>query len=420
MNCRFLLLILVLAYIDAPGQPSGRVKAGRLDLTTWDTSQEPVISLDGEWEFYWNQLLLSHELKNNPKTFAQLSIPWNEQVINGQYLPKDGAATYALTIFIPPMDSVSFAVPAVFNSYAFFVNDQLICSSGKVSTTAKEMVPQWRPRTVTVTDPGDTLRVIFQIANFQHTRGGCAELMRIGDSDYMQELDSRYRTSGMALIALFSLSGVIGLVIFFLVRSRGFLFLALLSGAYTIRFLFSDLYFYYGLGVNIDWEWAARTEYVTIPLIVLTGSLFIWSLYPQEFKKWVLYFFVVTDVLLIIAAVAVPSEMLSPLVIVLQVIGLALVLYAIYVILKALIFPRTGAWVSALGTGVFVLVAFYNIYAFITLIDLNRTIIHFGYALALILNVLSLLYRTPMRLRSEAEDMLRFSDLYGEAGNLKL
>jgi hypothetical protein len=110
--------------------------------------------------------------------------------------------------------------------------------------------------------------------------------------------------------------------------------------------------------------------------------------------------------------------MLSPLLLVLQVMGLALVLYTIFVIMKALIFPRTGAWVSALGTGVFALVGFYNIYAFITLIDLDRTIIHSGYALALILNVASLMYRTPLRLRTEEQDMLRFSDFYKESAKI--
>jgi hypothetical protein len=67
---------------------------------------------------------------------------------------------------------------------------------------------------------------------------------------------------------------------------------------------------------------------------------------------------------------------------------------------------------------VFTLVGFYNVYAFIAVTDLNRIVIHIGYALALLLNVASLLYRTPMRLRSEEHDILRFNDLYKDQVNI--
>jgi hypothetical protein len=386
-----------------------------LDLRTWNSSENPVISLDGEWEFYWNRLLLSKDIENNGATsFAQLSIPWNEQLIDGKSLPKDGYATYHLRILLPAIDSVSFAVPAVFNSYAFWVNDELICASGKVSTSAAEMIPQWRPRTVSVAVPGDTLHVIFQISNFQQTRGGCAELMRIGTTSYLEAMDSAYHTSGFVLILLFFITSAGGFIVYFIMRSPGFLLLALLSLAYTIRFLFSDLYFYYDFGIDMDWEWAAKIEYSTIPLIVLFGSLFIATIYPQEFKRRILYFFVAINGLLILVTILAPSSLFSPLLVVLQVIGLSLLVYTIYAIIKALIFQRKGAVVSALATGVFVLVGFYNIYAFITLTDLDRTVIHGGYAVALILNVISLLYRTPVRLRSEEQEMLRFSDFYSD------
>jgi hypothetical protein len=410
------LLLILLISPNIWGQDFGPVKEGVLNLTAWNSQEYPVISLDGEWAFYWNKLLLSKDLKNNPATtFAQLSIPWNEQPIEGNYLPKDGCATYVLNILLPSItDSVAFAVPAVFNSYAFWVNGELICSSGKVGTNAAETIPGWRPRTVSIANSSDTLEVIFQIANFQQTRGGCAELMRIGDTHYLEGLDSVYHKSGTVLIILFLITGVAGLIFYFIERSSGFLFLGLLSLAYTIRFLFSDLYFYYDFGIDISWEWAAKIEYATIPLIILCASYFIATIYPQEFKRAILYVFVILNALLIVITVLSPSSLFSPLLVVLQITGLLLVLYTMYAIIRALIFQRKGAWVSALGTGVFTLVGFYNIYAFITLTDLNRTVIHSGYAIALILNVISLLYRTPMRLRSEEQDMLHFSDFYND------
>lgn len=420
MNARLAFSFLLLLSQQVFSHDFDPAKQGMIDLRSWNTNDHPMISLDGEWQFYWNRLLLYSALKKERPSFAQLSIPWNEQLIDGKYLPNNGCATYALKILMPPMDSVAFAVPAVFNSYAFYVNDKLICSSGKVGTSAAEMVPQWRPRTVSIAAPGDTLQVIFQIANFQETRGGCSERMQIGTTSYLVGMDSAYHTSGFALIILFLITTAVGFIIYFLVRSSGFLFLALLAFAYVIRFLFSDLYFYYDFGIDVNWAWAARIEYITIPLIVLFASLFMATIYPREFKRAILYVFVILNLSLILVIIFSPFSIFSTLLLILQVVGLALVLYTIYAILRALTFQRKGAWVSALSTGVFALVAFYNIYAFITATDLNRTIIHSGYALALILNVISLQYRTPVRLRSEEQDILRFSDLYNEGGSIRI
>lgn len=414
------LLCTAMACLHAWSQDFGPVKGGQLDLRKWDPKAQPVIWLDGEWEFYWRKLLTSKDLQGDQdKTFAQLSVPWNEQEIGGERLPKNGYATYALKILMPAnMSSVSFAVPAVFNCYAFWVNDKLVCSSGKVGTKAEEVIPRWNPQTVTVRNPGDTLRVTFQISNFQHTRGGCAEILRIGDTDHLTGMASAFHNSGIALIIFFGVVSVGGLIIFFIVRPISFLYLALLSTAYTVRFIFSDLYFYNDFGIDPSWEVAAKIEYLTIPLIVLFGALFIASIYPQEFKRVLLYFFVTLNALLTGVVIFASSSMFSPLLLVLQIIALTFIAYVMYAIVRALIFQRAGAWVSVLGLIVFTLVGFYNVYAFITVTDLNRIVIHIGYALALLLNVASLLYRTPMRLRSEEHDILRFNDLYKDQVNI--
>ena len=418
MALRLVVFYVLIACPYIWGQDLELVRNGALDLREWDQEKHPVISLDGDWEFYWNSLLLSRDLPNqNNKSYAQLSRPWNEQLIGGQQLAQDGYATYSLKIFLPEnLNSVSFAVPAVFNCYAFWINDRLICSSGKVGKSAQEMIPQWRPQTVSITSPADTLQVIFQISNFQHTRGGCAEVMRIGNTEYLTGMSSAFHTSGIALIIFFGITAAGGLIVFFIFRPNSFLFLSLLAMAFTLRFIFSDLYFYYDFGLLPSWEVAAKIEYLTISLIVISSALFISSIYPKEFRRTRLYFFIVTNALLAVVIIFSSSSIFSPLLTVLQVLALTFTMFVIYVLVKALIFQRAGAWVSVLGVTVFALVGFYNVYAFINVADLNRIVIHSGYALALLLNVVSLVYRTPMRIHSEEHDTLHFSDFYKDQG----
>ncbi|MBX2913981.1 MAG: hypothetical protein KF856_01785 [Cyclobacteriaceae bacterium] len=409
----FFLLIPIYYFSSAAALPV--VSKGELDLTTWNTQQLPAISLAGEWRFYWQALLTFNQLDSEPYALAQLTIPWNEQKIDGKALPKNGYATYALKIKLPPTtQEVAFVVPAVFNSYAFWVNDKLICSSGQPGRNEAETTPKWKPQTVRVPVNSPNMVVLFQIANFQNTRGGCAEVMRIGDAAYLTRLSTIYYTTGKALVVFCALLFVAGIAVYYLTEAKGYLHLAFLGFAYMLRFLFSDLYLASDFEINLPWLVAAKIEYATVPLIVFAAATFVSGIYPKEFKRAARIFFQASSFFALLGIILVPSAALTPMLLLLQVLGLSLAAYSAISIFRAIVINRTGAWVTALSMGVLIAVASYNVYTFIMVIDLNRTFIHIGYACALGLSAFSLMYRTPVRLKQEDSEMLRYEDLYGK------
>lgn len=54
-----------------------QVRKGVMDLSTWNPAVDKRIKLDGEWEFYWNQLLTSGDFKavNPPKPMIWMTVP---------------------------------------------------------------------------------------------------------------------------------------------------------------------------------------------------------------------------------------------------------------------------------------------------------------------------------------------------------
>lgn len=81
-------------------------KKGILDLRNWDFEKDGIVSLNGEWEFFWNHLL-------KPEYFASKTIPpltgyfdfpgiWNNYVIQNKKTRKlisgKGYATFVLII----------------------------------------------------------------------------------------------------------------------------------------------------------------------------------------------------------------------------------------------------------------------------------------------------------------------------------
>ena len=53
----FLLLFGLLQATDNKGRELEQSQPGVLDLTDWNFAADQVVPLDGQWEFYWNQIL---------------------------------------------------------------------------------------------------------------------------------------------------------------------------------------------------------------------------------------------------------------------------------------------------------------------------------------------------------------------------
>lgn len=411
------LSIFVLVGFSASGQIREEVVAGKLDLRNWDTGKQPIISLEGEWIFQWERLLNWGELVKEKKSFAKFSTPWNEQYINGEKLSKNGYATYAAEVILPiKMNEISIHVPAFFNSYALWINDVLICSNGTVGISNMEEVPEWKPQSVSVNLQSNIVHIVLHISNFQDTRGGATQAIKISEGTKIINADVRDNVTGSIMFLIFCAVGLLGIIVYYISRQRNILYFSLVSIAFAIRFLFSDMYLYYDIiPFAIPWNIAVRIEYATVPFVVAWSALFVSGKYPIEFKKSIRMFFILTSALFIFLTAVVGFKFISQLLLFIQVTTLAFLVYTIVAIVNAMIDGRVGAWTSAVGLGICVLVGFYNIAILLSGGEINRLIIYGGYAAALILNALSLLYRTEDQIANETRNKLSYSDFYSDS-----
>lgn len=417
---RITFAILLIAAFGGHAQNADPVVKGKLDLRTWKAEQG-IVSLEGEWLFTWNALLQWDEIDPRKAALISFSRPWNEQLVNKAELPGTGFATYAAQILLPSWaDSLALEVPAVYNAHELWVNDNLVCANGKVGTSETEMTPEWRPLTVKLKDIGDTLRIVFHVSNFHTSRGGPASAMRLGTIDELMNATDAYKLSARSLIIFFVALALLFFIFF--VLSPNHIMLLYFSGlalTFGIRFLFSDYYPYYDFGIRLPWLLAARIEYISVPLMTTLGILFICSIYPLDFNRRVRVAFLVINLILIFFICLAPPSILSELLLLIQICTFAFLIYVIFAVSRALIYERPGAWLTAVGIVIFALAGIYNLFAIFYFMELNRIIIHSAYTLAMIMNALSLLYRTPIRIRQEEQNILRYSDLYNPENEFK-
>src|ERR1041384_3134129 len=147
------------------------IEKGTIDLRKWDFEHQGSVRLDGQWGFYWQELLVPSQESSRPTKFQQFPGIWEE----GQ-----GFATYTADVIIDRgISTLSLDLPDIYTSYQLWVNGVEVANNGEVGTSRKETSPQWLPKTV-VFAATDTLHIMMQIANFHHMRGGSNDHIYLG------------------------------------------------------------------------------------------------------------------------------------------------------------------------------------------------------------------------------------------------
>jgi len=317
------------------------IRNGILDLQNVNLNDTRV-ALKGDWYYFENQLISPPDILESGKSFAYFPRLWNEM-----RKPESGMgyATYALFI-VAPKDAKSLAleIPQLYSSYSIWVNNILIASNGKVGTSKSESVPQWLPQTVTFENTYDTIKIVLQISNFDHYKGGAIGPIYLGSAELFKHSRKISIIGGIAesatLVAIFILFSTI---YFFGKRKRIIMYFALLCLTWAIRVNFSNLYLFIHYVPDFDWTIMVKIEYITLFLTMIWAILFVSRLFPKEENKIVKFIIVGANILFIsFTTFAEPIFFTHWLTLYLS-FAVVLLVYAVFVVLWGWINQRSGA-----------------------------------------------------------------------------
>ena len=168
-------------------------KEGTMDLVNWDLKKDGVVSLDGDWEFYWNQLLTYEDFHKEapikPDGYFKVPSVWTNYDLNDKKLSGSGYATYRLIIKTNDINSLKgLKILTNSTSYKLMVNNQVIAESGQVGKTKETSVPEYCPQTVSFQNSSRDFKIIVQIANFTYSRGGMWHSIYMGNDSDIRKL----------------------------------------------------------------------------------------------------------------------------------------------------------------------------------------------------------------------------------------
>lgn len=182
------------------------------------------IELDGDWAFYWQQLLTPKDFlgPQQPTVSAYTRLPgaWNGLKVDGKALGGDGYATFRLRVLTHATASdLALHLGTIESAYRLWANGTLVSENGEIGTSAATETPAQSSRLVRL--PAERpLELVLQVSNYHYREGGVLSPIRLGPPDRLEAA----RVAKWAVVSLcigaIAVMGLYHLVFYALRRSN--------------------------------------------------------------------------------------------------------------------------------------------------------------------------------------------------------
>jgi hypothetical protein len=390
-------------------------RKGVLDLREWNFS-EGAANLTGEWEFYMSELIAPGKFTSDStaeREYIDFPSTWND--LSKSLNPGEGYATYRLTVLVNTSQPLAFELPHFYSNYAFWVNSNPIAANGTVGTSEKTSTPQWLPQTVTFIPASDTLDIVVQASNFHHAKGGVRENILLGATD---SLLLKRQVAVISTVFIFSILIIISgifITLFFVSKKRmSMIYFAFLCITWAARSILSNLYVATSFFPDLPWELCVKIEYLSLYLMMMWAILFLASIFRHEVSTTFKYFICICNGVFVLLTLFFKASMYTQFLPVYLSFVTILLLYVIYVLIRAIVTERQGVWLLVTCFFLGVILFSYDMISYQGFATFNPVILNFGYIVMFGLMTVTLLMHTGYLKKSVGNsNMLTYEEMFG-------
>ncbi|CAM3549240.1 ATP-binding protein [Marinicrinis lubricantis] len=263
---------------------------GSVDLTTIDFNKRVTVSLDGDWEFYWSQLLTPASFQDQKAELRSDSIPvpatWGGLSWRNETLSNVGFGTYRLTFQLSELSAkrmMALQLRSVATAYSVWVNGELLAENGKVGTDKSSMEPKNVPRILYFQPHTGRNEIVIQVSNFVQRKGGIWEGLSLGNTEAISEAGHQRIITEAFMIGCLTMMGFYHLSIFvFRKKDKKPLYLGIVCLAVSLRTWVLGETLGIVLLPSFPWEIAVKIEYISASAGLLAFVYFIGAQYSSR------------------------------------------------------------------------------------------------------------------------------------------
>lgn len=364
-----LIIVIFLGFIlllTKKGNPLPQPENGILDLKDWNPQDKRILSLSGEWDFYWERFVSYQELlSDHPAPDITVKVPevWNKYEIKGEKLPGYGYASYVLKVVnVPRGIDLALRIPTFSTAYDLYINNRLVSSNGKIGTSPEQAQPGYMPRVIEFTQEEESFTLIFHVSNFTYARGGMWYDIPMGTSKQIKRMNQTIADKDLFLFGALSVMAFYYLILFLLRRedksSLYYVFMCLLFASRTA--IYGD-YLIYRLIPNISFRAIINISYITLCWFSVCSAFMVGELFPEENSKRVLrggFLYACTMTLLFLLT---PISFYTRWVNFVQAMALLFGAYSIYTLGLAYVREKRDSGIVLMGAVVVIACAFHDV-----------------------------------------------------------
>ncbi|MCT8977148.1 ATP-binding protein [Clostridium sp. CX1] len=315
---------------------------GVIDLRNWDFNKDGIIKLDGQWEFYHNQLLTPEDFYNQnlKKSFKDIPGTIGEQ----------SYGTYRLKILVNRDDYLySVKINYLQNAFKLWANDKYVVSVGKVGRDKKEMQPQILPKVGSFYAKDGEVDLILEVSNF-YSKYGFIDTLLIGEASKIDSYREKKQAFDLFLFGSCIIAALYNLAVFSKrKKDKASLYFAIVCLIVALRTIFTGERFFISLFPNFDYIFSVKimvwTFYLYIPFIVLFVNKNYGEILSRKAVKLSNFLAVIYGILVLVS----PTQYYIQFIVLFEIHALLMMLYMMWKISKVYIEQKTSDYIAVVG-----------------------------------------------------------------------
>jgi len=215
-------VLLVVLFVSTNNEDNKYViSQGKLNLSQWNSQVDKLLELDGEWEFYWNQLLYSDDFQYEPNddtalnpSFIQVPGSWHTiHLEDDKGVSVHGAATYRVIVTGLKQDAI-YALKKMNIRFAseIYVNGKLIVQDGKPALSRDQYRSGNLPQYAAFVANNGKAEIIVHAANYDYINSGIAVSLLFGEQAELIKYQQQVMTLEVVVLTFLLLVAAIYII----------------------------------------------------------------------------------------------------------------------------------------------------------------------------------------------------------------